>query len=323
MATMKAIKLVRESPELAPKILLETVAKPELIDNHVLVKVHASAVHPSDVLNALGGFGITKFPRIPGRDFSGVITEGPPDRIGEEVYGTSGSTYAFSQDGFHAEYCLVHEDAVVPKPKSLSFTQAACIGVPFTTAALTLRKAKATPSDTVMVLGASGAVGSAAVQLAKSQCCRVIKVSRSDESDINSAKDPELASAASLTENHGVDVVVDTVGQPGLTGNAVKRLAQGGRMAFITAPRTGSTELSIDMLQFYRDEKTLVGCNTLKYSVQELAAQMKAMKQHFDNGHLKGAAEGEWTAVKLENAVGAYENAINKRSREKYVIVMD
>lgn len=63
-----------------------------------------------------------------------------------------------------SEYCLVHEDALAPKPKSLSFAQAACVGVPFTTAALTLRRANTSSSDTVLVLGAAGSVGSAVVQ---------------------------------------------------------------------------------------------------------------------------------------------------------------
>jgi NADPH:quinone reductase len=158
---MKALYLTREDAAKPPALVLLTRPKPTLIPGHLVIKVHASAIHPSDILNLKGSFGITTFPRIPGRDFAGVVVEGPPSRIGEEVYGTSGFTQAFSVDGAHAELILVPEDAVAPKPKNLSFVQAATVGVPFTTAALILSKAGAKKGESVLVLGASGAVGGA------------------------------------------------------------------------------------------------------------------------------------------------------------------
>ncbi|TGO87366.1 hypothetical protein BPOR_0231g00090 [Botrytis porri] len=321
--TMKALRLIRDDLAAAPKLVLQDVPRPTLIPNHVIIKVHASAIHPSDLLNSKGGFPYTTFPRTPGRDFSGIVVEGPSNRIGQEVYGTSGNTIAFTQDGFQAEYCLVPEDAVAPKPENLSFTQAACVGVPFTTASLVLSRAHTKKGETVLVTGANGAVGSAIVQLAKCMGCRVISATRSDNYDINVATDPELNAVNDSTDGKGVDVVADTVGQPALVQAAVNKLARGGRLAFIASPRGGAdAELTLDMLSFYRGEKSLVGCNTLAYGVGDLALQLKELTGKFEEGSLKGADEGSWIDIGIENGVEAYEKA-SQRKGEKFVIVMN
>jgi NADPH:quinone reductase-like Zn-dependent oxidoreductase len=320
-STMKALHLNRPKAGEAPTLSLETLPIPTLQPNHLLIKVHASAIQPSDILNSKGSFPFTTFPRVPGRDFSGVVVDGPSSRIGEEVYGTSGFTQAFTVDGAHAEYILVTEDAVAPKPKNLSFAQAAVIPVPFTTASLALRRAAAKKEDTVLVLGATGAVGSAVVQIARGIGSRVLLATRKDDGDVNTAKDPELKALDAVTAGKGVDVVVDTVGQPDLTRAAVTKLARGGRLAFITAPRSGSTELGVEMLDFYRNEKSLVGVNTLKYPVEEFAEELKELTPKFEAGILKAGPVNEWTEVKLEDAVDAYAKA-GQRGGGKFVVVM-
>lgn len=319
---MKALRLTRQDAASPPILSLETLPKPTLSPGHLLVKVHASAIHPSDILNLKGAFAFATFPRVPGRDYAGTVVEGPPERIGEEVYGTSGSTQAFTEDGAQAEFILVPESAVAPKPKNISFALAACIGVPFTTAALTLRRANVSAGDVVLVLGANGAVGSAVVQIAKSKGCRVLSATRTDSDDVNTAKDPELSAVDALTEGKGVDVVVDTVGQPALTRAAVMKLGRGGRLAFIAAPRTGATDLPLEMTDFYRKEKTVIGCNTLLYSVEEFAELMTAMTPGFEKGDLKPAGEEEWVHVKLDDGVDAYDKA-KQRGGGKFVIVME
>jgi len=194
------------------------------------------------------------------------------------------------------------------------------VGVPFTTASLVLRRAGVKKGEVVLVLGANGAVGSAVVQLARGLGAKVLEGTRNDEGDVNTAKDPELSVLDALTTGKGVDVVVDTVGQPTLTRAAVAKLGRGGRLAFITAPRSGSTDLGIEMLEFYRKEKMLVGCNSLLYSVEELAEDLKEMTPKFEEGSLKAAKPGEWTEVKLEDGVQAYEKA-GQRGAGKFVIV--
>ena len=247
--------------------------------------------------------------------------EGPPHLIGTEVYGTSGFTQAFSIDGAQAEYILVSEAAVAPKPKNLSFVQAATVGVPFTTASLVLRRARTKEGDVVLVLGANGAVGSAVVQLAKSLGAKVLAGTRDEKGDVNTASDPELKKLDELTGGKGVDVVVDTVGQPALTKAAVAKLGRGGRLAFIAAPRVGSTELGVEMVDFYRKEKELVGCNTLLYTVEDFAEELKGLSSKFEDGSLKAAKPREWNEAQLEDGVQTYEKA-SQRGGGKFVIVV-
>lgn len=214
MATMKALRITRQSAEAAPVLLLEDVPKPALLPGYLIVKVHASAIHPSDIMNTKGAFPYTTYPRIPGRDYAGVVLEGPAALLGQEVYGTSGITQAFSVYGAQAEFILVSEAAVAPKPKLLSSVQAATVGVPFATALLALRKCRVKKGIVVLVLGANGAVGSAAVQLAKALDATVLSGMRNDSGDVNTASDPELSGIDALTGDKGVDIMIDTVGQP-------------------------------------------------------------------------------------------------------------
>lgn len=325
MATMQALRLTRPDPTSPPQISLEMVPKPVPSNGELLIRVHASAIHPSDVLNSRGIFPLTTYPRIPGRDFSGTVVSSPPNSQfpeGTEIYGTSGFTQAFSVDGAQAQFVVVGENAVAVKPKGLSWVQAATVGVPFTTAALVLRRAAAKKGECVLVLGANGAVGSAVVQLARSQGCKVLLATRNDEGDVNTASDPELEEVTGLTGGKGVDVVVDTVGQPALTRAATERLGRGGRLAFIAAPRTGSTELGVEMVGFYRVEKSLVGCNTLLYGVEEMAGVLEELVGKFESGELKASKEGEWKQVRLEDGVEAYEKA-GKGGGGKFVIVIE
>lgn len=320
MATMKALQLTRASPDAPPSLSLTDLPIPALKPGHLLIKVQASAIHPSDILNSKGLFPLTVFPRIPGRDFSGTIQE-PEARAGEEVYGTSGFTQAFSVDGAQAQYILVKEGAVAPKPKKLSWVQAATIGVPFTTASTVLSRTRVSKGETVVVLGANGAVGSAVVQIAESLGAKVLKGTRDAKGDVNTAADPELKALDTLTGGKGVDVVIDTVGQPALTKAAVGKLARGGRLGFIAAPRGGDETLGIEMTAFYRKDLSLVGINTLNVEVETFAKQLEEMGKKFEEGSLVGAKEGEWTETKLEDGVDAYGKA-GQRGAGKFVIVM-
>src|SRR5829696_10466646 len=96
------------------------VPRPEPEVDEVVVEVHAAAVNRSDVLNVRGSFAFTTLPRIPGRDFAGVVVEGPQDLVGKEVWGTGGGGLGFVRDGSHARYLAVSRNAVAPKSDTLS-----------------------------------------------------------------------------------------------------------------------------------------------------------------------------------------------------------
>nr|BFE97692.1 hypothetical protein GCM10020185_82280 [Pseudomonas brassicacearum subsp. brassicacearum] len=98
--------------------------------DEVLIRVKAAGLNPSDVKNVEGRFPYTTLPRVPGRDFAGVIEQGPAHLLGKAVWGT-GRGPGFLRDGSHAQYLTVPASGVALKPERLSFVQAAAMGVPF------------------------------------------------------------------------------------------------------------------------------------------------------------------------------------------------
>jgi NADPH:quinone reductase-like Zn-dependent oxidoreductase len=153
---------------------VQELPKPVLKQDEVLVEVHAAAVNPSDVKNVTGSMKHTTLPRIPGRDFAGVVIAGEESLINTEVWGTGGDL-GFTRDGSHAEYIVLPKKAVSQKPKTLSMQQAGLVGVTYVTAWLCLiNAAQLQAGETVLVIGATGGVGSAAMQIAKWKGAEVI-----------------------------------------------------------------------------------------------------------------------------------------------------
>lgn len=150
---------------------LQQIEKPELADDLVLVRVHASSINPADWYGVAGrpwvarvGSGLRR-PKSDktGTDFAGTVEAVGRDvthvRPGDEVYGGKG--------GALAEYVCVR-DAVVKKPANLSFEEAAAVPVAAITALQGLRdKGRLEPGQHVLINGASGGVGTFAVQIAK------------------------------------------------------------------------------------------------------------------------------------------------------------
>src|SRR6202011_5450857 len=126
-----------DSASLTPAVERRTISRAA---NEVLIEVKAAAVNPSDVKAATGLMPYAIFPRTPGRDYAGIVIDGPTEAIGREVFGSSGDL-GIRRDGTHATHLVVETDAIVEKPKNLSWEQAAGIGVPFVTAMEGFRRA--------------------------------------------------------------------------------------------------------------------------------------------------------------------------------------
>ena len=132
----------------------------------VVVEVKAAGVNPSDVKAATGLMPYAVFPRTPGRDFAGVVVDGPREWIGREVFGSSGDL-GIRRDGTHASHLVVEAKALVAKPQNMSLQEAAGIGVPFVTAAEGFSRAGFPQSgEIVLIMGVNGKVGQAAAQIA-------------------------------------------------------------------------------------------------------------------------------------------------------------
>ena len=92
---------------------VEEVSVPIVAEGEVLVEVKAASINPSDVKNVQGKMHETTVPRIPGRDFAGMIVKGPDELLGRSVFG-SGGNLGFGRDGSHAEYVAVPVTALIP-----------------------------------------------------------------------------------------------------------------------------------------------------------------------------------------------------------------
>jgi NADPH:quinone reductase len=125
------------------------------------VRVVAASINPSDVKNIAGAMRQTTLPRIPGRDFAGIVQEGLAKWIGAEVWGTGGDV-GFTRDGTHAELITVPVASLRRKPKTLSFEEAASVGVNCLAAWCGIEAASLKPGETVLL-----SAGSAAAQIAR------------------------------------------------------------------------------------------------------------------------------------------------------------
>ncbi|KAF2233759.1 GroES-like protein [Viridothelium virens] len=329
---MRALQLTRPSPTQPPNLFLVTLPTPTPSTTHLLIRITASYINPSDLLNRKGGFPYTTFPRVPGRDFAGTIEAAPPSssstsspafKPGDRVFGTSGSVLSFTADGAHAEYLLAPASGLVATPAALTDAQAAMVGTPYATAAQAVGAARVREGETVLVLGASGAVGSAAVQIAEAAGARVLRGARGAEGRdaVDLARDAGLSGVVGeLTAGKGVDVVVNTVGDVALQEAALGVLALRGRLSFISAPRGESDEFSFHLTSFYRKGLSIIGINSLMMTLEEGAQSLKELVPLFEQGKLRVLGEEKLTKVSLEQAVDAYED-MGKGSRKKYLIL--
>ena len=274
----------------------------------MLIEIAAAAVNPSDVKAATGLMAYAVFPRTPGRDYAGVVIDGPAGWIGREVFGSSGDL-GIRRDGTHATHLAVEADAVVEKPKNLSWDEAAGIGVPFVTAMEGFRRAGMPDKDeTVLVMGVNGKVGQAAVQIASWHGARVIGVVRRSEPyeghananvDVIDASATEVATRVrELTDGKGADIVFNTVGDPYFQA-AHQSLALRGRQILIAAI---DRIVQFNILEFYRGQHTYVGIDTLGLSSVATGAVLKQLVPGFASGHLKPFPIKPAAIYSLENA---------------------
>src|SRR6516162_4797336 len=129
-----------------------------------VIRVEAASVNPSDVKNVAGAMEWTVLPRTPGRDFAGVVIDGPPEWQGAAAWGTGGDV-GFTRDGSHAELISVPVAALARKPERLSFQEASAVGVNFVVAwSGAVEAAQLAAGETIAVFGVSGGVGGAVAQ---------------------------------------------------------------------------------------------------------------------------------------------------------------
>jgi NADPH2:quinone reductase len=214
----------------------------------------------------------------------------------------------------------------VDKPKSLSFAQAAALGVAHLTAwAGLVKAANLQPGESVLVTGVTGAVGSAVAHLAKwlkaGQVFGVVR--RATKPTEGSAVDVYVnLEAGNLSEmlmaatgNRGVNVVFDAVGGP-LFEPCLRCLAHGGRQVAITS--TGDGQVSFNLRDFYHREARLFGADSLALSLEESADILRSLLPGFESGWFPAP---EVELCTLAEAPQAYRRIEEGKAARKIAIV--
>jgi NADPH2:quinone reductase len=316
---MNALRFAEFGP---PSVLrIQEVAIPEPCQGETLVRVTAAAINPSDIGNVAGRFKTTTLPRTPGRDFAGKVVAGSRPK-GEEVWGSC-PVLGIVRDGSHAEYVVVPADTVSSKPQSLTMAQAAAIGVPYITAwASVVIAAQIQAGETILIVGAAGAEGQAATQIANWKQVHVIGADTSSdpipgtEAVVNTKTEDLREWVFELTAGKGVDAVFDTVGGA-MFEPALRSLGVGGRQVAISSrdPR-----VSFNLVDFYHNSSRLIGVDSYGLSSREIAGIENELQAGFETGVL---TPQPIEIVPFEKAVDAYGRMAAGLAKAKQVLSFD
>jgi len=220
---------------------LEEVSRPEPKEDEVLIRVVAASINPVDAAISQGYLAQIigdKLPLVPGMDAAGVVEKAGAKmgkfKAGDPVY----AFFTLASEGGYAEFVLAKEDEVAPKPKSLTYTQAAAVPAAGSTAWKALiETAKLSAGQTVLIQGGSGGVGHFAIQIAKARGARVIATASTANQDFLKQMGADVAIDYTKSKFEeiakDVDVVLDAVG-----GDTLKRsygvVRKGGIIVSIT-----------------------------------------------------------------------------------------
>jgi NADPH2:quinone reductase len=322
---MRAIQIVRHGgPD---DLVVADIDRPEPLPGEVLVEVRAAAVGPVDIGNLAGkipaaaGGPVVDPPRIPGRDYAGVVVEGPESLLGLEVWGSSGGL-SISRPGTHAQYVVVPADSVRRKPENLSFADAAAVGVSYSAAFLSLaERANVQAGETVLITGAAGTVGRAATDIAHWRGARVVGAVRrlTDDLAVDVAVESsagDLATAVrAASDGVGADVSLDTVGGE-LFGSALDSVRHGGRSVVIAS--VGSPVTSLNVTSIYRNERTIFGINTLQLTLTRAGDVLDVLRRGFESGALP---EPRVVTYPFDEVVAAYKAVLAGSAGAKIVLL--
>jgi len=319
------VKAIRVKEFGGPEVLrLEEVPTPRPGPGQVLMRMHAIGINPVETYIRAGTYArLPELPYTPGNDGAGVVEQAGADlsefKTGDRIY-TAGSI-----SGTYAEFALCKADQVHPLPPNVSFAQGAAIGTPYATAYRgLLQRANAKPGETALVHGASGGVGTAAVQLARAHGLRVLGTAGSDDGikhvrqqgahEAFDHRAPDhFEQIMKATGGHGVDVIVELLANVNL-GKDLTILAKGGRVVIIGS--RGRVEINPrDTMQRDADVRGMILPNT---PPAELASIHAALVASLENGTLHPVIGKEFP---LAEAAEAHRAVMKPGALGKIVLV--
>jgi NADPH2:quinone reductase len=325
---MRAWKVHKFGPPAEVLTLEQEAEQFEPGAGEVKVQVEAAGLGLPDVFMCANNYPLTPpLPFTPSQEAAGRVTA-VGDGVDQALVGTRvlGPTLFRVGRGGLADQCLMHSKAAFPIPDEMSGEEAAGFFIPFQTAWVGLvRRAQISAADTVLVLGASGSSGCAAVQLAKACGARVIAVAggpkkaefcRSLGADavIDHRAQDITATALELTDGKGASLVFDPVG--GKAGRAAfKATAFEGR--FLVIGYASGEWPKIDLPETLPRNISLVGAMPVGFSPEVLLGAHRELIAHWQAGRLKASNN---QVFDFEDALGAIEHIAGGRVEGKVIV---
>ena len=314
---------------LPSSLVLEEIESPKPKEKEVLVSLRACGVNFPDTLIIQGLYQFKPpLPFTPGCDIAGIVKEVGLEvkhlKVGDEVFG-------FVFYGGFAEEVIVPLNACFPKPPSMDFPTAASFLLAYGTSYHALKdRAQLKAGETLLVLGASGGVGLAAVELGKLMGAKVIAAASSDDKlalckeygaveTINYATEDLKNRIKELTEGKGVDVVYDPVGGH-YSEVALRSMAWEGRFLVVgfAAGDIPKIPLNLALLKGCSIVGVFWGSFAMKTPKKNMVNTMELM-QWYSEGKLKPHIHGIYPLAETSKAL---EEMMNRQVKGKVVIGM-
>ena len=261
-------------------------------EDHSIVRVGATSINMHDLWSMRGiGVRADQFPMVLGCDIAGwdqhgneVVVSGsfgsPDAGRGDESFDPHRALVSERFPGAFADYTIVPNRNIVPKPACLTMTEAGCITVAWTTAfRMLFTRGCAEPGETVLIQGAGGGVATAAAALARAAGLRVIVTSRSPAKREKAMQlGAHLAVETGTRLSEPVDLVIETVGEA-TWKHSLRSVRPGGRI-IVSGATTGS-DPSADLARVFYRQISIVGVSgASRVETEQLLRFMAAADLH-------------------------------------------
>ncbi|MGZ8430030.1 MAG: NADPH:quinone oxidoreductase family protein [Candidatus Deferrimicrobiaceae bacterium] len=323
---MKALLCTAFGP--LERLAIREIESPRPGPDQVLIDVKAASLNFPDVLMAQGLYQVKPpLPYSPGAEIAGVVAE-----AGTEVRGFQAGdrVSAIAGWGGFAEECAVGAGWVTPLPAGMDYETGAAFLFTYETSLHALRdRGRLEAGETLLVLGAAGGVGLAAVEIGKVMGARVLAAASSEEklalcrkagadATINYASGSLRERVKELTGGAGVDVVYDPVGGP-YTESALRATAWGGRLLVIGFATGDIPKIPINLALL--KERSIVGVywgDSVKHDPEGHLRNVRQLMDWFAAGKVRPSISER---VPLEEAAGAMRRLFHRQVMGKVVIL--
>ena len=323
---MKALLCTEFGP--LEKLTIQEIPKPSPGPGQVLLDVKASSLNFPDVLMAQGLYQVKPpLPFSPGTEMAGVVVE-----TGVDVQGVKAGDRVIAMPGWggFAEECAVDAGRLIPLPEGMDFdTGAACLYTYETSLHALRDRGRLKAGEILLVLGAAGGVGLAAVEIGKAMGARVIAAASSEDKlalckergadeAINYVSENLRGRINELTGQSGVDIVFDPVGGS-YTETALRAMAWGGRLLVIGFAAGDIPKIPINLALL--KERSIIGVywgESIKHDPEGHARNVKQLVEWLAAGKVNPVISER---VPLSEAADAMKRMFNRQVKGKIVVL--